>query len=650
VSEETKNAGSGGEGNGAGMDPMAVALGLAGASREKADAFLDDQRRMLHLQMEEMGGEYHYKLSHMRLRRFSGWVKAAFEASLGLLALALVVGLGFMVRSAAHADGFVIQSFSVPPDLAARGLNGEVVASKLLDDIRAAETLLNSVVQDPAISRSSSNDIKVEIPDTGISLAEVYRFLREWLGHETMVSGEIVRTPEGLAVTVRVAEGGGVSYVGPEAGLGSLIQKAAEHVLEVTVPTRLAGHLANPGSARVAEGRAILERVAADPTQSRRIRASALNSLANIFARLGNGRKALALWRQTRDTDPSFPLGYTNAVSGEQQYGHPEAALALIPGTLLVLERGSSDWLPAAAASTRNAIQLTGAELTGDYSEGIRLARIGAEMTGAGVPGFGPLTALRLAGSFLAAQHDSGARAWLDKIPAPPSRPGAATALAITRLQAEASLENWPAVLAGEAATEKSVRQFAPDQDTKLRFAVQLSPWVALATARTGDLAGAEAVIVSTPVDCYDCVRARGVIAALAKQPARADFWFTRAVHDAPSIPFAYQDWGRALLDRRQPDAAIERFKLANQKGPHFADPLEGWGEALMAKNQSHLALAKFAEANKYAPNWGRLHLKWGEALVYAGKTDEAKKQFARAAQLDLTKSEKSELAGMNHV
>ena len=68
-----------------------------------------------------------------------------------------------------------------------------------------------------------------------------------------------------------------------------------------------------------------------------------------------------------------------------------------------------------------------------------------------------------------------------------------------------------------------------------------------------------------------------------------------------------------------------------------------------MAKNQSHLALAKFAEAEKYAPNWGRLHLKWGEALVYAGKKDEAKTQFARAAALDLTPSEKSELAKASH-
>jgi tetratricopeptide (TPR) repeat protein len=116
------------------------------------------------------------------------------------------------------------------------------------------------------------------------------------------------------------------------------------------------------------------------------------------------------------------------------------------------------------------------------------------------------------------------------------------------------------------------------------------------------------------------------------------------------SVPFAEFEWGLSLLARGKPDAAIAQFTPANQKGPHFADPLEGWGEVLMAKNQSHLALAKFAEAEKYAPNWGRLHLKWGEALLYSGKPAEAKAQFARAAALDLTPSEKSELARLNHV
>jgi tetratricopeptide (TPR) repeat protein len=166
-----------------------------------------------------------------------------------------------------------------------------------------------------------------------------------------------------------------------------------------------------------------------------------------------------------------------------------------------------------------------------------------------------------------------------------------------------------------------------------------------LAKSKLGDVAGAEALIAATPLDCYDCQRIRGTIAALAGQPDKADAWFARAVHDGPSIPFAYHDSGRALLARGKSDEAIVQFKLANQKGPKFADALEGWGEALMANNQSHLALAKFAEAEKYAPNWGRLHLKWAQALAYAGKPDEAKKQFTRAARLDLITSERSELA-----
>jgi hypothetical protein len=51
-------------------------------------------------------------------------------------------------------------------------------------------------------------------------------------------------------------------------------------------------------------------------------------------------------------------------------------------------------------------------------------------------------------------------------------------------------LKNWPAALIGEASTKKSVMQLMPDQDPRLRFVVQLSPWVALAEARSGDLTG----------------------------------------------------------------------------------------------------------------------------------------------------------------
>jgi tetratricopeptide (TPR) repeat protein len=171
-------------------------------------------------------------------------------------------------------------------------------------------------------------------------------------------------------------------------------------------------------------------------------------------------------------------------------------------------------------------------------------------------------------------------------------------------------------------------------------------PQLALARARLGDVPGAEQVIKDTAGDCYDCLRARGTIAALAGEAGRADFWFARAVAAGPSLPQAEADWGQALLMRGDTTGAIAKFTAASKKGPHFADPLEGWGEALMAKKEPDAALAKFEEADKYAPNWGRLHLKWGEALVYAGKKEEAQKQFATAATLDMTAAEKAELGG----
>jgi tetratricopeptide (TPR) repeat protein len=183
-----------------------------------------------------------------------------------------------------------------------------------------------------------------------------------------------------------------------------------------------------------------------------------------------------------------------------------------------------------------------------------------------------------------------------------------------------------------------------PISGSRSRYFAKALSYVAIAEARLGRFAQAEARIKNTPANCYPCLIARAKIADGQGKQARADWWFDRATQAGPSLPFAHAEWGQALLARGKPDEAIAKFKLANQKGPHFSDPLEGWGEALMAKNLSHRALAKFTQANQYTPNWGRLHLKWGEALVYAGKKDEAKAQFARAARLDLTPAEKDEL------
>ena len=170
-------------------------------------------------------------------------------------------------------------------------------------------------------------------------------------------------------------------------------------------------------------------------------------------------------------------------------------------------------------------------------------------------------------------------------------------------------------------------------------------PWLAYALAKSGDVKSAEGLVRLMPLDCTRCLEFRGRVAEVAGKDAEAAFWYARAAADAPAEPFAATDWGAMLLHKGDTGGAIVKFKLANARGPHFADPLEMWGEALMLENRSDFALAKFEDANRYAPNWGRLHLEWGKALMYAGKKDQAKKQFAVASGLDLSNSDKSVLA-----
>jgi tetratricopeptide (TPR) repeat protein len=139
---------------------------------------------------------------------------------------------------------------------------------------------------------------------------------------------------------------------------------------------------------------------------------------------------------------------------------------------------------------------------------------------------------------------------------------------------------------------------------------------LAYAKAMTGDLAGARTLVARTPLDCYDCLRMRGLIAAATHDWSQAERWVAQAAHFAPSLPFAWTDLGRTRLARGDIAGAISVLQVGHEKGPHYADALELWGEALMARGDFKAAAAKFAEAAKYAPAWDRNNRLWREALA----------------------------------
>jgi tetratricopeptide (TPR) repeat protein len=602
----------------------AVALAMAGASRTEADAYLRDQRNHLHEQLKQI----HLGLWEVRLGVF-------LRLATAVVGVAFATALALMIWQASSSNGLIIESFSVPPDMATRGLTGEVVAARVLDRL----TLLQSQTPTARPAKSYSNTwnehgIKLEIPETGISLSELDNWLRQKLGHDLRVSGEIVRTATGITVTARAGEQGAETVSGPDTDVDVLVGQLADSIYRMTQPFRYGIYLMRHEN-RAVDAVPVFKELALNGTPDDRAWSYNMWAQAAGVA-AGDSELQLRMYQQAQAADPDATVVYFNLTGSLYSFGRYEEALKSFGDWHTHLIGGKQRTTPANEVPAADGRQKADRDnLIGAFHDA---GPVYVDSIRIGIPGLGRVVLLnRLIRSQLGEHDLAGVRASLADHPAD----NASRAYGL--LQALAA-EDWRTALGLGDAMAAYLKENPHDRHVTLMLYARP---LAYAQAQLGDFAKAERSIAPTPANCYPCLITRAQIAELRGQHGRADWWFARATETAPSFAFAFNEEGKTLLTRGKPDEAVSRFTIANQKSPHFADPLEGWGEALMMKNQSHLALAKFTEAEQYAPNWGRLHLKWGEALAYSGKKDEAKAQFVRAAALDLTPSEKSELASM---
>ena len=627
------------EGSGApapGGDALAAQIALGSGTGAEASEYLRKQSRIADLTIDTLQKKDEFELSHLRFRRFSDFARFALEVAGFLVVLLVVCGLASMVWNASRERGLVVDAFSVPPELAQTGMTGSVVANRLIDKLGRLQAASFSVIQGgETYRRDAGGGARVEIPDTGISLDELQRYLRDWLGHETHATGEVVRTAKGWSLTVRYGDEPGATLDG--ADLDALIGQGAERLMAQALPYRYVEYLARHG--RFAEALALLPSIA--PRGSAVERGRAYSTWATVYFFQGDMPRTLQKAQQGLDADPDNPTlyGYLSAAAGN--LGHDEtgwSAAAAVPSHM----RGeAADTLdPAVATVLPVLFGAYRAESAGDYDAALAgWARLSGMDT----------TAYSAASqaSDTAALHDPARARRIATAVAAKDRSGKPNGeVPIERMILAYFSGDW-AGAARAGADADAILKNRPDVNWER--VVSVWPLWAESMARSGDMAGAEALIAKAPLDCDDCVRKRGRIAALKHDWGGAARWFALVSARSPHIPFADTDWGAMLLAKGDLDAAIAKFESAHAKGPHFADPLEMWGEALAARNRSDLALPKFEEAAKYAPNWGRLHLKWGEALWWSGHKDEAKKQLAIARSLDLTSSEKSELERVKH-
>src|ERR1700753_33711 len=102
-------------------------------SSEEAREYLRKQSRLTDLQIADLEREDRVRHWSLRVHHISDVLKLAFEFAVAAIIVVLVVVIASAFWSAAHDDGLVIEAFKVPPDLAAKGLTGDVVAGQLLD-------------------------------------------------------------------------------------------------------------------------------------------------------------------------------------------------------------------------------------------------------------------------------------------------------------------------------------------------------------------------------------------------------------------------------------------------------------------------------------------------------------------------------------
>ena len=169
------------------------------AAAPRANRLPDIARRVF----EEQAHLIHAQCTEIGCARIGEGVRAALWAILAVAAAA-ILALIIVVVFAPRSDALVVQSFRVPPSLAAKGLTGEVVATQVLDKLAQFQDQSKSARAASSYANNWEDELKIDIPNTGANADQLWKLLRGWLGKETRISGEIIETTDGLALTARV--------------------------------------------------------------------------------------------------------------------------------------------------------------------------------------------------------------------------------------------------------------------------------------------------------------------------------------------------------------------------------------------------------------------------------------------------------------
>ncbi|HTW34372.1 MAG TPA: hypothetical protein VMD53_07130, partial [Rhizomicrobium sp.] len=153
---------------------------LADELRRRQKEFLESQIELQGLQADKLKTELlhqHIELKIAAVSNVRERLKLVLDVGLAFLGLALIALIGAAIYSATRSQSVVVDAFSVPPDFAAQGNTGVVVAGGFLDRLTTLQNATRADATHHSIEDAWSNDVKIDIPETGVSLGEVLTYL-----------------------------------------------------------------------------------------------------------------------------------------------------------------------------------------------------------------------------------------------------------------------------------------------------------------------------------------------------------------------------------------------------------------------------------------------------------------------------------------
>jgi tetratricopeptide (TPR) repeat protein len=611
----------------AGAEAFAAAVaarfssGDPGVAR-KTEVFLDRQAELLELQAEHLRDEHALRLTHLAHQshlllgqRLGQLIRLAFQVVIALVVIVIGIGIAVMLHDAFTSHNVVIDAFDTPPALASTGTTGKVVAGDVLDELTR---LQSATFGGPAsgskrsLASAWSNQVTVEVPETGVSLEELSQVLKARFGHDVHIGGALVQTDSGgLALTVRGDGVAAKTFTGASDALQRLTDQAAQYVYAQSEPALWGGYLGETG--RCPEALTFIRSVydRADP----QFRPTLLYDEANCVHETGGPlSESMALLSQARAIDPDFAASsYLDEQTILFSVGSEEQAWRV--GQKL------GQLTPRMAPRTRGLFETPSHVLTRDYSS-LRDWLVDALQAGESeLPGAQMHYLLAVA---QVALHDPDA-AELALWNAPQVTPGDRTVEETVGYEAD---ERTVAYVRGLIAEERGDSATAVEQMDAASAGVVnpldrngygllnayglFVPGPGCAIAPIEEAGGhpekADAILASPAAAHFtDCQRFRGDILDHRGDWAGAQQAYAAAVALAPDLPASYYSWGVALARHGDLAGAIAKLQAANQRGPHWADPLKAWGDVLAKQGRWKDALEKYDEALKYAPNWAAL-------------------------------------------